>query len=659
MIVMKEVCLGLIICLVVFHDGWAGKRLPELNDLYRIQDISEPDLSPDGKWVAYTVSQLNAKDNISTTEVWKVSVDSKSSQRITFAEDSSSSLPKWSPNGKWLAYLSDGGKEGTTQIWIASVQDNKEHQLTHIDGEVSDFTWSPDSNRIVFIAQKSDPSNEEEQPIVVDRYQFKVDGVGYLGKGRDHLYLVELKSKAITQLTDGNHDEYLPAWSPDGKYIAFVTKRGKDPDRHFNYDIYLIEPKSGAKEHQLTHFPGSDMNPDYDSNLSWSPDSSKIAYLRSNEHQWTYYSPNQLAIIDINTKDEKIIAPRDNWYYKPKWSQDGKFIYALIEESRNTYLNRIDIHSGQIKKLTGGLRYDMDYSLAKGKIILLTTDDTHPSELFILNSGLIPLTQHNQKLLDEVKFQPAEDIQCNSFDGTRVDGLLMKPAEYQPGILFPGFVYLHGGPVYQFSHEFNFDMQWIAANNYAVIAPNPRGSSGRGFHYAKAIFADWGNLDVKDILASVDYVIGKGMVDPNRLGIGGWSYGGMLTNYVIATDSRFKAAISGAGAANILAGYGVDQYTPEYELELGKPWTNPELYLKLSYPFLKANNIKTPTLFLCSGLDFNVPCVGSEQLYQALKSLDVPTQLVIYPNEYHTLEKPSFVIDRLKRYTNWLDTYVK
>lgn len=166
-------------------------------------------------------------------------------------------------------------------------------------------------------------------------------------------------------------------------------------------------------------------------------------------------------------------------------------------------------------------------------------------------------------------------------------------------------------------------------------------------------------MDVKDILASVDYVIGKGMVDPNRLGIGGWSYGGMLTNYVIATDSRFKAAISGAGAANILAGYGVDQYTPEYELELGKPWTNPELYLKLSYPFLKANNIKTPTLFLCSGLDFNVPCVGSEQLYQALKSLGVPTQLVIYPNEYHTLEKPSFVIDRLKRYTNWLDAYVK
>lgn len=160
----------------------------------------------------------------------------------------------------------------------------------------------------------------------------------------------------------------------------------KDPDRHFNYDIYLIEPKSGEKERQLTHFPGSDMNPDYDSNLSWSPDSSKIAYLRSNEHQWTYYSPNQLAIIDINTKDEKIIAPRDNWYYKPKWSQDGKFIYALIEESRNTYLNRIDIHSGQVKKLTGGLRYDMDYSLAKGKIILLTTDDIHPSELFILNS---------------------------------------------------------------------------------------------------------------------------------------------------------------------------------------------------------------------------------------------------------------------------------
>lgn len=656
---MKQAFISLIICFIVFQNGWSSKRLPEIDDLYRLQDISEPDLSPNEKWVAYTVSQLNAKKNISTSEVWLVSVESQFSHQITSAENSSSSLPKWSPNGKWLAYLSDHGKDGTTQIWIFSSLDNKKYQLTSMDGEVSDFTWSPDSKRIAFIAQKNSQSHKGDQPIVIDRYQFKADAIGYLSMGRNHLYLVEMNNHLISQLTFGDHDEYLPAWSPNGKYIAFVTKRGKDPDRHFNYDIYLIKPKSGATEQQLTHFPGSDMNPDYESNLSWSPDSSKIAYLRSDEHQWSYYSPNQLAIVDIHSGVERVIAPKDNWYYKPKWSEDGKFIYALIEESRNTYLNQIDTQSGLVRRLTNGLRNDMDYSVVKSKIVLLTTDDTHPAELFILNPTLFPLTQHNKKLLEEVRFQSTEDIQFNSFDGIKVDGLLMKPAAYQTGVLFPGFVYLHGGPVYQFSHEFNFDMQWLAAKGYVVVAPNPRGSSGRGFNFAKAIFADWGNLDVKDVLASVDYVIAKKIVDPKRLGIGGWSYGGMLTNYVIATDRRFKAAISGAGVANILSSYGVDQYTPEYELELGKPWLNPELYLKLSYPFFKVNNIKAATLFMCSDLDFNVPCIGSEQLYQALKSQNVPTQLVIYPNEYHTLEKPSFIIDRLKRYVNWLDRYVK
>ena len=218
---------------------------------------------------------------------------------------------------------------------------------------------------------------------------------------------------------------------------------------------------------------------------------------------------------------------------------------------------------------------------------------------------------------------------------------------------------LHGGPVSQFNHEFMADWQVLAARGYAVVAPNPRGSSGRGFEFAKAIFADWGNKDVADVLAAVDHVVALGVADPDRLAVGGHSYGGILTNYVIASTPRFKAATSSAGSSEFLGMYGHDMYIREYEFELGTPWKNQDLYLKLSYPFLHADRITTPTSFYCGQNDFNVPCHGAEQMYQALRSLGVPTQLVIYPGQNHTLTVPSYVRDRLARYLEWYDRYLQ
>jgi dipeptidyl aminopeptidase/acylaminoacyl peptidase len=227
------------------------------------------------------------------------------------------------------------------------------------------------------------------------------------------------------------------------------------------------------------------------------------------------------------------------------------------------------------------------------------------------------------------------------------------------GRRYPTILRLHGGPVYQYSHEFMPDWQAYAAAGYAVIAPNPRGSSGRGFDFARAIYADWGNKDVQDVLAAVDHAVALGVADPERLGVGGRSYGGILTNYVIASDARFKAAVSGAGASNFIALYGHDMYTREYDLELGYPWRTRELWDRVSYPFLKAESIATPTLFYCAEDDFNVPCQGTEQMYQALRTRDVPTQLVIYPGENHALTVPSYLRDRLERLIGWFDRYLK
>jgi len=259
----------------------------------------------------------------------------------------------------------------------------------------------------------------------------------------------------------------------------------------------------------------------------------------------------------------------------------------------------------------------------------------------------------------QVQLATTEDFASKSKDGTEVHGIVVKPAAYSPGRKYLMLLLIHGGPNGQDEHNFSFERQFFAANGYVVVAVNYRGSSGRGSVHQKAIYADWGNKEVVDLLGAVDFMIGSGVADPERLGIGGWSYGGILTDYTIATDRRFKAAVSGAGVANPLALYGVDQYILQYDNEIGPPWKTPEVWTKISYPFLHADRIRTPTLFLGGQKDFNVPLVGGEQMYQALKSLNVDTELVIYPGEYHGITMPSYQRDRLARYLAWFNKYLR
>jgi dipeptidyl aminopeptidase/acylaminoacyl peptidase len=267
------------------------------------------------------------------------------------------------------------------------------------------------------------------------------------------------------------------------------------------------------------------------------------------------------------------------------------------------------------------------------------------------------IADHNE-WVGQRQLGSVEAISFPSADGTIIEGLLARPADYVAGRRYPTILRIHGGPVYQFSHEFMEDWQVYTGAGYAVVAANPRGSSGRGFDFSRAIWADWGNKDAEDVLAAVDHAIGLGVADAGRLAVGGHSYGGILTNAVIARDPRFKAAASGAGASNFLGTYGVDMYIREYDFELGRPWDNREAWDRVSFPFFQANRIRTPTLFYCGELDLNVPCVGSEQMYQALKALRVPAQLVIYPGEWHDITVPSYLRDRMQRHLDWYGRYL-
>jgi dipeptidyl aminopeptidase/acylaminoacyl peptidase len=292
---------------------------------------------------------------------------------------------------------------------------------------------------------------------------------------------------------------------------------------------------------------------------------------------------------------------------------------------------------------------------------VLYSNDTSPTEIYALENGALrKLTTHNDELMAELNLVPTQDIEFKSKDGTEVHGLITKPEGFKDGSPVPMILYIHGGPNGQDAHSFDFQRQWLATKGYAELNVNYRGGSGRGQDYADAITADWGHFEVEDLQAGVDKAVSMGVSDPNRMAVTGWSYGGILTDYMIASTDRFKCAISGAGTANALSFYGVDQYILQYDNEIGKPWQNLQGYIKISYPFLEADKrIHTPTMFMGGTSDMNVPLLGGEQMYEALKSIGVPTELVVYPGQFHGFTKPSYIKDRYERWLAWWDKYLK
>lgn len=650
----------------------AEPRPVTLDDLHHLEELSEPDLSPDGRRVAYTVTVDNVAADKQVSDLWLASLDGLEHRRLTYTDKTSEWSPRFSPDGKHLAFLSDrDDPHEVAQVWLLPLAGGEAWRLTDFPGGVSDFDWSPDGTRLALIASDPEPeadtpkvgkgaAEKKPTPIVLTRTQFKEDVSGFLTSRRQHLYRIDIANREAALLTPGDHDEWLPAFSPDGRSIAYVSKRGGDPDRHLNFDLYLVDPEKPGVERPLTRFPGSDLDPSWGSRPAWSPDGRRIAYLRSDEDRWIYYAPYQLAVVEVDGGVEHLPAPIDRSVTQPRFSRDGRAVLALVEESRSTWLSSIDLASGQVKRLTQGPRFDSAFDFEGEHLVLLSGDDHQPAGLSALDlaSGTERLLGRHNLWLDEVRLAEVRPISFRSADGTAIDGFLTVPPGHQPGQRRPTILRIHGGPVFQWSHELKLDWQLFAAQGYAVVAANPRGSSGRGFDFARAIFADWGGVDTADVLAAVDHAVALGLADPERLGVGGWSYGGILTDFVIAKDTRFKAAVSGAGASSALATWGSDQYIREYSHELGTPWANTDAYLKMSFPLLHADRIKTPTLFLVGALDFNVPLVGSEQLYQALRLLEVPTELVIYPGQHHTITRPSFRRDRLERYLAWYGRFL-
>ena len=640
-------------------------------DIYSIKDITLSDVSEDGNGIVFITSQAENKyDGFKNTLYF---LDTHKGKKVKLLESYGSkgmnfSSIKFSSNSKSIFFLSSGmktsGKE-SNQIWSLSLSNRVKRKVTNFDGDISDYDVSDDGKTIAFIGQRSSDKKADTKtpsPIVIDRYQFKRDYEGFLGPNRDHLFIFDTQSRKVEQITSGQKDHLYPSISPNGQNIAYMTKEG-DFDRHNNWEIFIKNIKGEESHRKLLSNNGEDISISYPSRPEWSPDGEKIAYLHGGDHSMLWYALQEVSIIDVETGDIDFISQGfDRNTSLPQWSGDGQNIFFILEDNMKSQLMKYSFLDNTTKKITPDNMYlsgyAQSYHVTDDEIIFQSSTSEIPSEIYHLKEDQInPITSVNEQFIKNKLIGSTELISFQSFDGLTINGMMIKPPNFDSKKKYPLMIRIHGGPVSQYGRYFDFDWQLFASNNYVVIVTNPRGSSGRGFEFQKSIFAEWGIEDSKDISAALDFALDLGYIDENKLGIGGWSYGGMLTNYVIAKDNRFHAATSGAGISNILSGFGHDHYIREYIIELGTPWDNLDAWLNVSHPFLSADEIVTPTLFLVGEKDWNVPLIGSEQMYQALKHLKIPTQLVIYPNEHHGLSKPSYIKDRLDRYLDWHGKY--
>src|SRR5229473_1958303 len=566
-------------------------RIITIDDYFQIRDVSQPELSPDGQWVAYAVRARMLKEDKNEQRLLMVSTSGGDAISLT-AEGVTSSHPRWSSDGKFLAFLS-ARNAGKNQVWLLDRRGGEAQRLTETAQGVDDFEWSPDSSRLVLILrdpkpedleavtdkdkdkdkEKPAPKPKTPPPFVIDRLHFKQDTVGYLDRRRTHLYVFDVASKKVTQVTSGDFDDSEPAWSPDGKSLAFTSNRSTpDPDRNYNSDIWVVAADStdkGAHLTQITTNPGPDRSP------AWSPDGKWIAFVTQTDVKAMIYATHHLALAPSSGGEAKVLTLAfDRSVRRPRFSADGRAIYFIADDDGTQNLFRIAASGGEVSRPIGGPLSVASYSPGKdGAIAAQISSLDRPDEIFFFSDNkLTRLTKTNDALSAQLRLAQVDYVHFKSKDGTSIAGYLYKPLDYAPGKKAPTLLNPHGGPVGQYSASFYHLAQLYAANGYAVLLPNPRGSSGYGQKFCQAIFADWGNKDYQDDMAMVDYAIVQGIADPDKLGVGGWSYGGMSTDFIIAQTTRFKGAISGASIALLPSGFGHDQYQKDYFSELGYPW---------------------------------------------------------------------------------------
>jgi len=514
----------------VFSTIQAGGNF-ETEDIYAIKDIILSDVSHDGNGVVFITSQAKKESDVFKRTLYFL--DTQKQQKVKLLEllgekGMSFSNVKFSSDSKSIYFLSSGIKasdEESNLLWTLNLSNKIKTKLIRFNGNISDYDVSTDGMTIAFIGSKKTQNKIDDKtppPIVIDRYQFKRDYEDYLGDERDHLYLFDSKSKTIKQMTSGQRDHYLPSISPDGLNIAYVTKEGEF-DRHNNWDIFIRKMEAKEEPKKLTSNDGGDSSPEWGSKPQWSPDGTKIAYLFGGDHSMLWYALQEVSIIDVDTGRTDIITKEfDRNTYMPKWSKDGTGIYFILEDDMKSQLYKYSLMDDSFTELTPENMYlsyySSNYHIIGDQIIFQSSTVTNPDEIYRLKDGQInAITSENEHFIRNKLIGSTELISFQSFDGLPINGMMIRPYDFDPKKKYPLIIRVHGGPVSQYGRYFDFDWQLFASNGYVVMVTNPRGSSGRGYDFQKSIFANWGIEDSKDISAALDFALDLGYIDENRL----------------------------------------------------------------------------------------------------------------------------------------------
>jgi len=624
------------------------KRLPTLEDREDIRTPGAPQISPSGNLIAfsedgtiYIASEKRSEPNAMTTS------------------SSSAWNPRWSADGQHLYFVSDRGEQ--SQLWRLPVaQAGEASQLTKFEHGISSTNLSPDESRVLLTFRDNDLSTEEEtedalpEPYVVTGRQLKRDrGQGYLTAGMTaHIYVYDIDEDSLLKVTSGRFNDRDPAWAPDGESIVFASNREEEADATYRSDIWLAAASGSGRLIRLTDNENSKYSP------SFSPDGMQVAYLAAGDG---VYSVPHIAIVPVGGGSPSVLTESlDRWISSFEFSENGRWIYFSFDDAGSTHLARVRVSDGRIERIVEGEVLVSSFHVGSGSSLAVNlssrggTTDVHLLE----GKRLTRLTDLNREYFDEILVGQKQKVSFSSTDGTTVEAFITTPPDYDSTRRYPTILNIHGGPVGQFAWGYNFSAQYWAANGYVVVEPNPRGSTGFGEEYIRAIYLTWGITDYDDVIASVDFAIEHGFADPDRLAVTGYSYGGYMTNVVITGTDRFDAAASGAGHSLIEANFGHDIYQRWYMWELGVPWENREKYDRLS-PFLRVGNVRTPTLFLGGRIDWNVPVLNAELMYQALQVRGIDSQLVVYPDSHHGGWREEYEKDYLRRVLAWFNQYLK
>lgn len=630
-----------------------GKKLLTALDLLKVAGVSGPRISPDGARVAYTVSETKMekdKEWKSATQVWVVPVAGGKPRQYTRGEKSSTA-PEWSPDGTMLAFLSDREKDSERQVWMMMADGGEAWAVTTHKGGVSGFRFSPDGKQLLLSATDQ-PSKEEE-----DRKKLKDDTMVIDHDIKmTHLWLWNTEKKDEKRLTEGDFTVSDPQWSPDGARITYTTRPTPKADDGALSDIWMLTVAGGDKKKLASGEGASD-------NARWSPDGQWIAFTGSVDRDpgpSTSYLYLQSA---TGGPAKQLTAKFDLSVGTPVWSRNGKTIYFSTNVLEAIELYSCDVATGAVKQLSrrGGSTGITEISRDGKTIVGTTSGPGQPTELYKIGADFTSfssLTDHNAWLKDYALAE-TEIVKWKSKDGTEVEGVLTKPVGYTAGAKVPFLLNPHGGPTGASINNFNGTVQALAANGFAVLQPNFRGSTGKGLAFAQANKNTWGKGDYEDCMTGVDAMIANGLADQDRLGAFGWSYGGYMTFWILTQTDRFKAVSPGAGLTNIYSMYSqtdIHRYMQWFYTDKA-PWEATDLYWDRS-PMKYVKNVKTPTMIMHGQVDTRVPIAQAQEFYQALKEMNVPAEFVVYPRENHGFTEPRHQVDRVRRYVKFFAKYL-